>query len=362
MIIDFDLGDMQAEDQSPLIAAISYVIAPLLGFGGAVKSVASARPNAPSGPNTKAGMIPEAGALLGNIVETAAGAFNLQAVLNAKNRDEPLTPQQLAKAIEDVYVDFFTRTRDNIRISNEQFFKGIQPDQPNALNSFIDALGGMGVRMNKALHPVAQMLGSGEFASGGSGSLAELLQVGYKMARDQMVGAILAAQGVILFGNTKTDEGSCQGDRVWWDRGACHKFMRVKVEGNGVLESQDLDDDVVEKLYSDHFDYKIDLKEMMKNVRDCYNDFGGTRNSDFNLAAAYPRCHFGMAYFKADDEPCKMWPGPFGLEHGGCSGSFERLYWDKFQNGDEVPRQGTWPDSTLEKWMIPDLTSDSRGW
>ncbi|KAF4471613.1 hypothetical protein FALBO_1470 [Fusarium albosuccineum] len=261
-------------------------------------------------------------------------------------KETPLSPRDLAIAVQGVYTDFFTTTRDALKLTNEQFFKGIQQGQSDHVSAFAKGLATAGSSIDSSLHPVAQILGSGDFASGGSGKLDAILNRGYKMAKAQMVGAVLAAQKVVLFQNTKGDKGWCTshyGYR-WWDN-SCYGFAKVKVENDGVLSSQDIDWQKVEMIESDKFGYQISVDRMMENIRDCGNDFGRKPDTSLNFDGEYPRCHFGMAFFKADDNPCHMWPDPYGIEHAGCRGSYEELYWKRFKAGEDVQRAGSWPGS-----------------
>ncbi|KAJ3537845.1 hypothetical protein NM208_g6151 [Fusarium decemcellulare] len=318
---DFDLGDMDSRDNSPLIAAITFVISPLLGFGGiALKAVGAGAAKAS-----------EAAGIASNVAANVGGGFNLDGTLKSRGKETPLSPRDLAIAVQEVYTDFFTTTRDALKLTNEQFFKGIQQGQDDHVSAFAKGLA---------------TAGSGDFASGGSGKLDAILNRGYKMAKAQMVGAVLAAQKVVLFQNTKGDEGWCTshyGYR-WWDN-SCYGFAKVKVENDGVLSSQDIDWQKVEMIESDKFGYQISVDRMMENIRDCGNDFGRKPDTSLNFDGEYPRCHFGMAFFKADDNPCHMWPGPYGIEHAGCRGSYEELYWKRFKAGEDVQRAGSWPGS-----------------
>lgn len=306
LVDEFDVGRIESAINWDLISAIAGIISPGLEYASTIASKIRK-----AGPDKKL----ESALLFGSsAADHVATGSDLMTVLNERNAGQELSPRQLTSYIKDVYVKWFDSKKAYIANLNSEFFTGIAKEQP-LVSSFMDSLVIMEVPVNKDIHPVAAILGSGVFSSPNpNDALKNAMEDGFAMAKAQMIGALLAAQGVILFGNTNPDRSSCQGPHDQWDGNVCLEFRRTEMNGRDLVSSG-VDPSVIGRLG----DHGIDIREMMLNIKECRNRYDeAPADNGSGFESNYPECWFAMPYFEADDAPSCVWPPPKGFNYRQC--------------------------------------------
>ncbi|KAI5456698.1 hypothetical protein BGZ63DRAFT_428811 [Mariannaea sp. PMI_226] len=338
MVTDLDVSGNMQQDFGGLIAAILFAIGTIVPFANIGLQ----------GLGVSASIISRS-----TTAATAAGALgggtNLRNnIATLGNTAVPKTPFELATAAQNVLKGFFDTVRNDLQLTLHQIFAGVGQGEPDKVAALQDALKKNGAPDDN-VHPVAYVLSHGGFLKPtDSNGLKNILDAGLNVVKHQMVGAILAAQQVVVFQNTNGEQKWCdqiRGSR--WFEDSCWTLSHLKIDPRGMVEAEDLSEDTMVKIEN----YGIDVQQLYENVRDCGNDFR-TPSADLTYNGPYPRCAFGLSHFKANDQPCNFWPGTKGIAFQNCYCSNKELdcipqehrdWWASYSSGGDVKYNG-WYD------------------
>ncbi|RFU35318.1 hypothetical protein B7463_g1021, partial [Scytalidium lignicola] len=258
------------------------------------------------------GRLADKAGLVGAFIGLAGAGVALFDFLQNENGNTPPTPEELARAASDVLRGFFKKTNDMFNTINRQLFRG-HPDQnePYFLGNFIDGLKGIGMSpSDDSMHHITQIFSTGVFLpNGGTSPIKDVVQDAMKLMKLQLVGAIFAAQDVIVHRNTAGNEGSCNSIKgAYWDGSACFTMMHITID-NGYMIQKDFSEDEMNKMIDTNGDYAFDMEQLYKNVQSCNNKFvkyPDTSGIGLSWDGDYPPCAFPLRFFDCPNNPCNL--------------------------------------------------------
>ncbi|KAF2668197.1 hypothetical protein BT63DRAFT_471374 [Microthyrium microscopicum] len=242
------------------------------------------------------------------------------------------TVNDLTSILNAQLSNVFNTTATNLATSLFQIMGGIVKDGASVdILPVLDmaiAMGNAGP-VNASLSPISNIFRTGTFLRDpfDGASLNSGLTDGFNQVNQQLVGAVLSAQGIVVYQNTALTDanvcGSIAGSKFLDN--TCFTFEVVNIPGQK-NPSSPLSMDIVNKLAS----HSVDQETVFRNAQACNNNLApiepGIAVLGFN--GDLPPCAFGLIFVSQPTDICGGPNGPFG----GPSGFPASLNFDQCNN------------------------------
>ncbi|KAF2095590.1 hypothetical protein NA57DRAFT_79308 [Rhizodiscina lignyota] len=219
----------------------------------------------------------------------------------------------MTRAAERTLANAFNKTNINIANANRVLF-GDSTGDSNAFQAIIRGAATAGATIDPNLFSQTALFATGFFTvdpDSAQASLKNGLLAGINLLQQQLVGAVLAAQHVVVFQNLNGNQQGCDAvssNGKFLDN-TCFTMAQAHIlAGNGKSDSSDLSADIMNKLQGPP--YNINLESLYRNVQACNN--AKTPNTGITFDGDFPSCAFGLPFMSAKDRICNVASrGPF---------------------------------------------------
>lgn len=250
------------------------------------------------------GQIADFSGFIGGAIGEVAASFALSGVIG--DGQPTVDVGGLTRAVESTLSNMFNSTNNNLKNMNSLLFGGTSEiqDLSSLTNGFVTATG---QQVDPNLHQdISKVFSTGAFLTDQSNAQDNIvagLTAGMNLVKQQLVGAVLAAQSIVVWQNTKGSEASCNtitGAR-WLDN-TCFTLQQLHIV-NGPGDSTPVAKEVMLKFDDPSAGYNINVEAFYRNVQACNNN-NGAPSGAITFDGDFPPCAFGLPFVSAPDRVC----------------------------------------------------------